>query len=119
MQVLTYQKNGGILWIEVKITGTPTWFYNYQEDQYHDNDSTKNKPKRHTLGFPDELQSMTHNWLFRVANISTNQITCDVEIEWFQDQNGTKTSLLKWNDSVQVGAGSGEETGESLLRNPI
>jgi len=116
MEVLTYKKNGGLIWIEVSVTGTPTWYYNYQEDQFHENDNANNRPMKHTIGMPDELVSLTHNWLFRLGNVSNNAISVDVKIEWWQGQG---SPIHTWKDTVTVKADSGEETGSSLIRNPI
>jgi hypothetical protein len=115
MKLLTYPKTGGLLRIEVDVTNTPTWYYCYVEDDFHENSSILNNLKEHTLGKPHELKKQSHNWLFKLANPSDNEITCTVAIRWFQ---GT-SQIDIWTDTVTVGANSGEETGDSLLRNPI
>lgn len=119
MQILTYKKNEGLLSIEVTISGTPTWYYYYVEDQFHENALYSNKPKKHTLGEPHELIKLSHNWLVRLANPSDDDISCSVKIEWFQLDNGSKKSILIWTRTLDVPANSGSEAGDSLLRNPV
>lgn len=119
MDILTYKKNEGLLWIEVTISGSPTWYYYYVEDQLHENGKYSDKPKKHTLGEPHELIKLSHNWLVRIANPSENDISCVVTIEWFQLQGGSKKSIHSWTRTLNVPAESGAEAGDSVLRNPV
>jgi len=119
MDILTYKKNEGLLWIEVTITGTPTWYYYYLEDQFHENGLYSNKPKKHTLGEPHELIKQNHTWLFKLANPSDNDISCTLTIQWFQIMGGQTKLIHMWTRNVDVPAQSGSEMGDSVLRNPI
>lgn len=117
MELLKYKKNGGLIYIKVWVKNTPSWYYYYQEDQKHENDNAKNKPKEHTIGMPHELGSQTHNWEFRLANSSNMQITCDVIIKWYQSTDNVEKEILKWEkDNVKVKPNDGViKSGSAIL----
>lgn len=119
MDILTYKKNEGLLWIEVTISGTPTWYYYYVEDQLHENGKYSAKPKKHTLGEPHELIKLSHSWLIKLANPSESDISCAAKIEWFQMDGGSKKLIHTWTRTLNVPAESGAEAGDSVLRNPV
>ena len=117
MQLIKYDKNEGLLTIEISIDGTPTWYYYYQEDQKHENDNSTGRSKSHTLGMPGELIRKAHIWEFRLANVSDVAIDVELQIEWFQEKgsNRTKTQIHKWNTISPIAPNSGSLQGESGL----
>ncbi len=115
MILVQYAKNQGLLTIELSINGTATWYYYYQEDQLHENSNAMNKPKIHTLGLPHELVKSIHNWEFKLANPTDSSLEVNVEIEWFQLQQGAKTLLAHWTKVVTVPAGGAAPSGESAF----
>ena len=104
MILIPIKTNEGLVTINVKVKGTETWAYLYDEDQMHTNSPVDGKPLHHTLGQPFELKDDVHYWEFRIANPFDRKINVDVEIDWIQDEKVIK----KWNQHVTVSKESAE-----------
>lgn len=104
MILIPVKNDGGLVTIDVEIEGTPVWSYLYDEDQLHRNAASEKKPGHHTLGQPHELIDSNHDWEFRLANPTDNEITVQVSIEWKQ----SGAIIANWSEKVKIDGGSGE-----------
>lgn len=88
MELIKFKKGGGVVTIEIIITGKVTWRYKYVSDnKIFVKNSLSNPPFIHSLGLPHDLENDVNTWDIQIGNLSDEVQKYTIEIRWIQDDN--------------------------------
>jgi hypothetical protein len=86
MELVKFDKEGGVVSFKVTVTGLVAWRYVYVADNYKFSKTNQDPPPyEHALGLPSEINNEINTWDFQLGNLSTASATYTVEITWWQD----------------------------------
>jgi len=86
MELVKFNKDGGIVTVQVSVNGLAAWKYKYVTNGHHiDKSSLDQRPSIHALGLPHELESSIHTWEIQLGNTSGTVQGYRVAVTWEQD----------------------------------
>ena len=86
---ININKNGGVVTFKITVIGIVAWYYEYNENRtIYRNDykhSQSDTYDTRAIGLPHELDDHFDNWVVTIGNLSGNDETYSLRIEWIQD----------------------------------
>ena len=113
MKLIRVTDNDRTVVAEIRVTGLVVWNYEYAVDDYTiAKKGTDDKPRKHALGLPEELDGDPSAWIFTVFNPGRTESRFDTVIRWLQ----AGKQISAWSGRGTVKAGKiARKSGEAMF----